>query len=156
MKITRQQEGPFHLSLNQDEWATLMDLLTQYPRTPSHHHRLQPDGKGDPALKESEQWLKESIANHQTERTRQLKEWVQHLEPEMSEDGEAFQLTFDADRAEWLVEILNDIRVGCWLALDCPSPEDLTGKRWKSEDVPNLWSMEISGIYQSVLLKALS
>jgi hypothetical protein len=156
MKIIRQQDGQFEMRMEKDEWTALSDLLSQYPLTPAEHHSLNSEDHPDPDLKESDQWLRESVSSHHTERETQLKQWVKSVKPDDSGSDIEYPATFDAERADWLIEILNDLRVGSWLSLDCPSPEEVSEKSWQSKDWPTIWAMEVSGMYQSILLKALS
>ena len=155
MKCIRKGEGRFDMALEEGEWLALKDLVTQYPKTPSDHHSLTSEDNPDPDLKDSDEWLKENGAVHQGERHRQIKAWIKTIHPFKQEGVTTYTIEFEPEKADWLIEILNDIRVGCWLSLGCPSPEDLTGADWKKEDWPTLWSMELSGMYQSVLLKCL-
>ncbi len=156
MKLIRQGNGSFELRMEEGEWTALSDLLGQYPLTPANHHSLNSKDRPDPDLKESDQWLRDSVSNHQTEREVQLKKWLSNVQADHSGADVEYPVKFDADRADWLIEILNDLRVGSWLSLGCPSPEEISGKTWKSSDWPTLWTMEASGMYQSILLKALS
>lgn len=155
MKCTRKGDGRFDMSLDQEEWQALKDLVTQYPKTPADHHSLTSKDDPDPDLKQSDDWLKESSGTHQSERLRQLNAWIHSIHPVKMKDPPTYTLELDPPKADWLIEILNDIRVGCWLNLGCPTPDDLTGAEWRKEEWASIWAMELSGMYQSVLLKCL-
>ena len=60
-----------------------------------------------------------------------------------------------APQMEWLLQVLNDIRVGSWLILGSP---DQAGKPivLNEQTAPYFWSMEMSGYFQSALLEALN
>ena len=53
---------------------------------------------------------------------------------------------------EWLLQVLNDVRIGSWLALGSPEQrmEHLTEK-----NAPHLWAMEMSGSFEMALLHLL-
>jgi hypothetical protein len=55
---------------------------------------------------------------------------------------------------EWLLQVLNDIRVGSWLALG--SPDEKQGKqlRLNLQSAQYLWTMELCGQFESALLSA--
>lgn len=156
MKVIRQQDGHFEIRMDEEEWVALSDLLAQYPLTPPDHHSLNSKTNPDPDLVESDQWLRDSVSNHHLDRENQIKQWIQRVQPVEKGNHLEYQVSFAPERADWLIEILNDLRVGSWKALNCPTPEALSEQSWKSEDWPKLWTMEASGMYQSILLKALS
>ena len=156
MNVTRQEDGQFELRMEEEEWRSLCQLLSQYPLTPADHHSLNSKNNPDPGLKESDQWLRDSVSKHQTDRELQIKQWIQGIEPVDSDEGHLYPVLFDAERADWLIEILNDLRVGSWMSLNCPAPETLSDKSPDSEEWPRIWIMEVSGMNQSILLQALS
>ncbi len=156
MKVIRQEGGQFELQMEEEEWESFSDLLAQYPLTPADHHSLNSKSNPDPDLKESEQWLRDSVSNHQTDREAQIKKWIQSIKPSNNDADLMYPISFDPERADWLIEILNDLRVGSWMSLDCPSADELSGKSWESKGWPRIWIMEASGMYESILLQALS
>ena len=156
MKVIRQEGGQFELQMEEAEWESFSNLLSQYPLTPADHHSLNSKTNPDPDLKESDQWLRDSVSNHQTDREIQINKWIQSIKPVDTDAEITYPVPFDPERADWLIEILNDLRVGSWMSLDCPTTEDLTSKSWESKDWPRIWTMEASGMYQSILLQALS
>ena len=80
MKVIRQEDGPFELQMEETEWESFSDLLFQYPLTPADQHSLNSKTNPDPDLKESDQWLRDSVSNHQTDpkRARQQVRDVSH------------------------------------------------------------------------------
>jgi len=153
MKCIRKGDGRFDMALDEEEWQALKNVLIQYPKTPADHHSLMSKDDQDPDLRESDDWLKESGSQHQGERKQQVKAWIESIHPVEGDGKTEYKIECNPDRADWLIEILNDIRVGCWLSLDCPTPDDLADGEWKREDWPTMWAMEISGMFQSVILK---
>ena len=55
---------------------------------------------------------------------------------------------------EWLLQALNDIRVGSWLALGSPDGPVEILAALTDKTAPDFWAMEISGHFQAVLLAA--
>ena len=62
------------------------------------------------------------MAAHQQE----LREKVQGLlvsGRRFTGDGDKYLLTLQGEEIEWLLQALNDVRVGCWIQLGCPEEE---------------------------------
>jgi hypothetical protein len=63
------------------------------------------------------------------------------------------ELTLAPAQMEWLLQVLNDVRVGSWLALG--EPEEGETPRLDQPDAHYWVTLEVCGLYQSVLLSAL-
>ena len=72
---------------------------------------------------------------------------------------EDWLLTLTDVEIEWFLQVLNDLRVGSWLALDSPEQDDdgsyINFESVTAENVTDIWPMEICGALQYELLKAL-
>jgi hypothetical protein len=70
----------------------------------------------------------------------------------LTPDEENWVLKLSEGDMEWLLQILNDIRVGSWILLGSPeSPaEALT-----VATAPHFWALEMADYFQSRLLEAL-
>jgi len=55
---------------------------------------------------------------------------------------------------EWLLQILNDVRVGSWLSLGSPD-EELELSLLNAKTAPHFWTMQLAGEFEMRLLKAL-
>ena len=64
-----------------------------------------------------------------------------------------FELTVTRAQAEWLLQVLNDVRVGSWLALG--EPEEDEAPEVTEDNARFLLTLELSGLFQSLLLVAL-
>ncbi len=155
MKMNWKGGSLFELHLDETEWLAFLKLLSQYPCRSAENHSLTRRDTPDPDLEESNQLLRDSVVAHQGERAGQLNHWLASLKQRFSGTCNEFRLEFDPERADWLVEILNDIRIGNWLDLGYPTPDEVASKDWKPEDWVKLSSMEISGMFQAILLKGL-
>ena len=67
-------------------------------------------------------------------------------------DG-GFDLTLTSAEIEWLLQVLNDVRVGCWLTLGEPEPGE--EPEVSEENARYLIAMELCGLFESELLSAL-
>jgi hypothetical protein len=68
------------------------------------------------------------------------------------ENQAAWRLVLSPADVEWLLQILNDIRVGSWLMLGSPE-EEL--EVLSEKNAPHLLAMHMSGHFQMELLEAL-
>lgn len=79
------------------------------------------------------------------------------------EDGDSF-LRLGLDRVEWLLQILNDIRISAWQLLGSPGPEEkeelekLIQEKMPEESMRHaqlFLLLELAGYYQSVIIESL-
>jgi hypothetical protein len=140
----------FHLSLREKE--LLVILFKRYPCVPSAH---QPISKSA-ILRDQEatqRLLDEALAEQRAENKRQLRTLL--ADPgRLKQTETGWQLSLSRADVEWLLQILNDIRVGSWIILG--SPEERTALSLvNAKTAPHLWAMEMSGHFQMQLLEAL-
>ena len=79
------------------------------------------------------------------------------LTKEMRREGLALARTWKSEalaaEVEWLLQVLNDVRVGSWLALG--EPERGQEPAVTAQNARYLLALELCGLFQSVLLAAL-
>jgi hypothetical protein len=151
VKVLRRQNR-FVVQLSQQEEHLLLEVLSLYPCIPPAHHRINRPGQA--AQKEDcQRLLDEALAEQRAENKRHLQALLtdpKHLK--RSDTGS--QITFSAAELEWLLQILNDVRVGSWVLLGAP-PERIDLNRMTKANAPHYWAMELSGHFQMHLLEAL-
>ena len=101
-----------------------------------------------------ESWLQESLSAHVAELRSTLDALVQSGRTADRHRSQGICLNVPAADLEKLLQILNDIRVGSWIQLGCPSQEELAEREPASPRF--LFAMEFSGWVQGHILKALS
>jgi hypothetical protein len=69
---------------------------------------------------------------------------------------QTYLLSLKISEAEWLLQVLNDIRVGSWLRLGSPDRTEEFMAALSEQTAPYFWAMEVSGHFQMVLVHALS
>jgi hypothetical protein len=152
VKFLKADGDNFLFQIGRREKNLLFDLLKMYPLTPPAHYRI--GGSVDnPDAQANQHLLEEALAEHRSENKKQLEAMLQ--EPDrFVESPTGYRLTLSPYQLEWLLQVLNDIRVGSWLLLG--SPDEKTGKRLKLnlQNARYLWAMELSGHFQYVLLSA--
>lgn len=150
MKLVQATKTRLVYELGQRETLSLLQVLKLYPRVPSAHHVLSKSGRL-PDAEGNQQLLDEALAEQRAENKKQLQALL--ADPRRfgrTETGG--RLTLKRAEAEWLLQVLNDIRVGSWVILGSPDnkPEELT-----PANAPHFLAMEMAGYFQMQLLEAL-
>ena len=117
---------------------------------PSAHHVLSKSGRL-PDAEANQQLLDEALAEQRAENKKQLQALL--ADPRRFEHTETgARLSLSPAEAEWLLQVLNDIRVGSWVILGSPEekPAELT-----AANAPHFLAMEMAGYFQMQLLEAL-
>jgi len=127
----------------------LLGVLKLYPCIPAAHRLKQLDRLPD----SSQNLLDEALAEQRVESKKQLEAFL--TEParfEQTQDGWRFSLS--RTELEWMLQILNDIRIGSWIKLG--SPDEKRGIRLlNKETAQDFWAMELAGALQMQMLEAL-
>jgi hypothetical protein len=136
----------FHL--NPSEMLWLRAVLDRYPVIPPRHQRLS-KGKQD---KTSQHLLDDALAEQRRE-NRKLLDALLASEKHLREIKAGFRLSLAATEMEWLLQVLNDVRIGSWILLGSPEG-DLRALLENEKTAPLALMMEMSGHFQSELLTA--
>lgn len=151
MKLVRADKSGQVFYLGQREKQLLFDTVARYPLVPAAHHRLSKDDPG-PNAEENQRWLEAALDEQRQENRRQVLAMLN--EPQRFRAAKAgFELTLTPAQIEWLLQVLNDVRVGSWLALGEPEPGEEPEVTEQNADY--LLAMELCGAFQSGLLAAL-
>jgi len=148
VKIVRTGDK-FVLQIGTREKNLLLGVLELYPCIPAAH-RLK---KLDRLPYSSQKLLDEALAEQRTENKKQLEAFL--AEPARFEQTEhGWRFSISSAELEWLLQILNDIRVGSWIKLG--SPDEKRGMRLLDKEMaPDFWAMELAGALQMQMLEAL-
>ncbi len=152
MILLRREDHHRVFFISPQEKTALLALLNLYPLVPASHQA--PEKHGDsPRLAESRQLLLES-AQFMQERHRSWmeKHWVSGTRFQSSGSGFIFEAS--PDDTERLLQILNDIRVGSWIALGSPDISALRQTQGAQAASPNFIHMELAGYFQMGILKS--
>jgi hypothetical protein len=141
----------FHLERREKD--LLLELLKLYPLIPVSHFRVS--NKSDSAqARASQKLLEEALAEHRQENRRALAAMLS--EPNrFQETPGGSRLQLKPQQVEWLLQVINDVRVGSWLNLG--SPDQTRGKRVRltEENAQYLWAMELAQHFEHALLVAM-
>ncbi len=149
MKLIGTEKDRLILQFGRREKELLLLVLQLYPRIPPAHHKLSKSTKLDPS---SQQLLDEALAEQRAQHRQQLSglltqagRWTEH--------PQGWRLALAPGEIEWLLQVLNDIRVGSWVLVGCPETQQL--EVLNEETAPHLWAMEVAGAFQTGLLQVL-
>ena len=150
MKATR-ATGKYQFHLSRHEQRMLFQLLALYARIPPAHQPLSRSG-AIPDAQASQRLLEEALAEHRAENRRQIQTIL--ADPQRFEATQAgAQLILSEPEVDWLLQVLNDIRVGSWLLLGSPEADI---KEWDESAEADVWAMAVSGLFEAEVLRALA
>jgi hypothetical protein len=151
VKIQRRGED-FEFFLRRREKDLLLYILKLYPRTPPAHHRLT-QAAATPEMEGTRRLLDESLETGRKETRDKLEKWLAaHDRFSASEKG--FRLKIMADEIDWLLQVLNEIRVGSWIRLGAPE-EEIDLSKINHDNAADFGVMNMSGLFVMHLLEAI-
>jgi hypothetical protein len=152
VKFLKADSAQFLFQVGRREKSLLLDLLKLYPVVPGSHHQISHTGEGA-ETEANQKLLEEALAEHRNENKRALEAMISEA-GRFQETSTGFILSLSSEQLEWLLQVLNDVRVGSWLELG--SPDEKQGKRLRLslQNARYLWAMELSGHFQYALLAA--
>ena len=149
MKLKRVSKERFSFQLSRREKQLLVEILRLYPCLPTAHLPVSKMGNL-PDKQASQKLLEDALADQRSETKRQLDQLL--ADPQRwSEAGDTCSLFLSGPEIEWLMQVLNDIRVGSWVRLGSPERLEVIDE----QTAPHLWAMEMAGFYQMSLIHAL-
>jgi hypothetical protein len=154
MKLLRTHKGNLLFEISPREKDLLLHVLQLYPLVPATHHRLTKGGQ-IPDQAANQHLLEESLKTQRTENQRHLKAMLR--EPErFTPCKTGFHATFARAEIEWLLQVLNDVRIGSWIALGSPDEAGRKTKPRNKEAAIQTAIMELAGGFEMLFLEALA
>jgi len=152
VKLLRVQNNQYLFELEKREKEMLILVLRLYPVIPSAH---QPVSKSlAPGDNPSQHLLDEALAEQRKENKKLVENFLGDTR-HFSETKDSSRMKLTAEEIEWLLQVLNDVRVGNWILLGSPE-EEIWHSEPDSQNAPYVWAMELSGFFQMHLLEAIS
>ncbi len=154
MKLIRTKREKLVFEISLPEKRLLFEVLKLYPLISATHHRLSKTARSA-QHDENQRLLEESLAAQREENRKNVRAMLDKP-GRFQEAASGFQLTLSGPEIEWLLQVLNDVRVGSWIALGSPDPEQ--GKKivFNEKILPRFRMMELAGAFEIVFLDALS
>jgi len=144
--------GAFTFRFQGREYSFFKDLLSDYPLQKGAR---QPIGGAENAeeMAEEQALLEESLDEHRANSRKQLQDFLAKDE-RLARDKCGWKLVLDAPGIDWLLQILNDIRVGSWETLGKPEQGSPAVVK-TDEQLRSAAALQLAGMWQSILLHAL-
>ncbi|MFM1941714.1 MAG: hypothetical protein RI897_696 [Verrucomicrobiota bacterium] len=136
------------LSLREKEWLEF--LLEAYPLTPEGHLPLS-HSVGEEGLREEREMLAASLKESRQGNLGLVDRFLAEM-GKASEVEDGIRISVEESQIDWLLEVLNDVRVGCWVRLGRPDPDEM--QEGQGEEALHA-AMGIAGYFQAGLLAAL-
>ena len=150
MKLFRSSKSTLIFQFGAREKHLLLQVLKLDPCIPPGHQLVSKTARV-PEQSASQRLLDEALAEQRAENKKQVQRWLG--DPVRFKPHEkSWRLTLSPAELEWLLQILNDIRVGSWLSLG--SPESRI-EVINEQTLPHLWAMEIAGEFEMGMLHAI-
>jgi hypothetical protein len=151
VRLVRHDADSLVLRFGGLEFAMLRTIVDRYPVVPPAHPRVRrnPAGRAD---EEKQRLLDEALAEHRAERREQVRALLTgkaHVRPTRT----GIDLTLSPAEVEWLLQVLNDVRVGSWIALG--EPEDLDRAPGSAGSKAAWMLMDGAGHFESGFLEVL-
>ena len=128
------------------------EVLDLYPLVNAADHRIS-RGLKNPQMEEAQNLLSEAVAEQHESNRKHLREMLK-ADGNFVEDKNGFRLNLDAREVDWLLEVLNDVRIGCWIAIGSPNYGENPKVKLTTETAKYFWAMDLTGFFQSCLLDA--
>lgn len=151
MRLVGRDENQLTFDLGDQQKLLLERILKEYPVAGDSLHPISKSGESV-ELPDQQELLAEALAENRAEMKRRIGNFLR--DPRRFERTETgWRITILSRQLNWLLQVLNEIRIGSWRQLDCPEPDDLT---LALENPEPFFRMELSGQFQHVLLCALN
>lgn len=154
MKLLRAGKIKLQFEVRREEMALLRLVLGLYPLVPATHHRLSKSGQ-IPKPDENQQLLEESLAAQRKENRRQIESFLSDAK-RFTETETGSRGSFSRSEIEWLLQVLNDVRVGSWLALGSPAEPVEIQPDMNPQTARHILIMDAAAFFEMNFLHAVS
>ena len=159
MKLLRRHRETLVFELGARERELVIHALRLYPQLNPDYHRVSQAKRGR-KFDEAQQLLVESMTERYAENRRLVATFIKD---KLGGAGDAQEkrprakchLTLTRGQSDWLLEVLNDVRVGSWVKLGRPDQESVRSMNLSVDNVAAFGAMEFCGYLQTMLLEAL-
>lgn len=135
-----------------EEEGVLRHVLAMYPVVPAGYHPMTREGD-EAEFAEDREMLRELADDHTASNAQRLHRFFYEGPIHREEERVTIELT--NEDAHWMLELLNDVRVGNWIQLGSPDEKEELVEELDGDSAHRLWAMEMAGLFQSLLLNAL-
>ena len=151
MRLLEREGDRYRFGISQAERTVLFALLDRYPLIPLSHHRLCRSTGNSPSAEQA--LLEEAMSARRSQLKNRVRQFIADANRFRHEKNH-WQVTLTREEIEWLLQVLNDVRVGNWIRIGCPDPDE--GRRPPSTREGRLavTEMEMAAHFEWLLLEA--
>ena len=149
MKLLRATDQERVYTLRPSELRMLLLVLSSFPVLTSAR-AISKSGDSE-QLADAQKLLDEAMSERRQTMRQELETWLKSPD-RFHQAGNHFEWRVENDHREWLLQIVNDVRVGSWVELGSPADLDAAQQQVGEESARHLALMELAGMFQSVLL----
>jgi hypothetical protein len=153
MRLVRAKPAEFVFQMTARERGLFLEVLRHFPLVPLSHHQIRRSSPAD-SPGGHERLLREAMATWKQDHKGRVQQLISNTGRFVARSG-GWRIAFSREEMEWLLQVLNDVRVGSWLRLGCPDPDEGRAPQVTEANAPHLFLMELSGHFQCALLDAL-
>jgi hypothetical protein len=154
VKFIRTSRNRLVFEIGRREKSLLFEILQLYPLVSPAQYRLSQTAPAN-QFNDHQQLLEEALAAQRTENRKNIQILLNEPGHFQTAPG-GFLLKITPAETEWLLQVLNDVRVGSWVALGSPDTEAGEKIELNEKTAPHVRSMEIAGAFEMVFLDALT
>jgi hypothetical protein len=140
----------FRMSAHEE--SLLLATLRLYPVLDGKHHRLSQDPKSSGSAEQ--RLLEESMAQQRAEHRHKLEDLFRSPQRFFKDAAGERRLSLTSSQLEWMLQVLNDIKVGSWVQLGRPELATSDPVKLTRLNARSVQAMHLSGTFQAVLLEA--
>jgi hypothetical protein len=153
MKLIRAVQDQFQFEISREE-KHLLNVLQLYPLVPASHHQLS-QGCEIPEQEENQRLLEDSLKAQREENRKKVVELLNESK-RFTETASGYRADFARGEIEWLLQVLNDVRVGSWLALGSPAAHPEVKPGMSHQTMSHIVTMGIAAFFEMRFLNAVS
>lgn len=151
MRLLRVDGDRYQFEMSRRERVLFLALLSRYPMIPLSHHRLS---RNSSQIHSSEQsLLEEAMTARRSEFKRRIGQLIDQND-RFRPARDLLHITFTREEIEWLLQVLNDVRVGNWIHIGCPDSDECSRAPTTQEGQSAIPAMELAAYFECQLLEA--
>lgn len=141
----------FVFQLDKQEMECLLTALGYYPVLELYYQPLSRHAGVD---EEKQRLLEEVTRDRRNDRKKEVHAFLSNPKYFHWDSPGHYRLTLTPLEVEWLLQVLNDIRVGCWSHLGSQELDQMTEENLDEEQCRERAIMDLCGYFQMGLLQA--
>ena len=148
MRLIQQTDEHYEFELSSREKVLLFQVLELYPQVPGGYQHLSKTADPEEA---NQRLLEETLSETRAQNKRALQQMLTDPNKLSSSDTQ-WRLHLSSAELDWLLAVLNDIRIGSWVRLGSP---EVPLAVLTAGNASYYWALEMAGYFQGGFLELL-